>query len=110
MSTETSTSAARAANKAGQHIIDTVASAGDHTLPSVIETAEVALAFDVPTKVVLNQRGIVIVSVAGGIAVGAGVLYGFTKIRAKMAAKHHAKLVEEGVLDPTDLNDIRNTH
>lgn len=79
--TTTTTSAARAANKAGKTIIDTVASAGEHTLPTVVETAEVALALDVPTKVVLNQRLIVIASVLGGAVLGAGVLYGVNRFR-----------------------------
>ncbi len=79
--TTTTTTAARAANKAGQKIIDTVAAAGENTLPTVVETAEVGMALELPTKVILNQRLVVAVSIVGGAALGAGVLFGINKWR-----------------------------
>lgn len=94
MSTETTTTAARAANKAGQKIIDTVSEASDHVLPSVVETAEVAMAFDVPTKVVLNQKLIVTAAFVGGGLATAGVLFGVKKFQAIKAKKRADKIVE----------------
>ena len=79
--TTTSTAAARGANKAAKTIIETVQNAGEHTLPQVIETAEVAVALDVPTKVVLNQKLIVGVTAVVAAGIGAGALWGITKYR-----------------------------
>jgi ABC-type proline/glycine betaine transport system permease subunit len=54
-------------------------------LPTVVETAE--LAVEVPSKVMLNQKMIVAVSVVGGAVLGAGVLFGVNKLRERMAKK-----------------------
>lgn len=55
------------------------AAAVSETLPTVVETVEVAM--EMPSKVVLNQKLVVIVSVAAGVAIGAGGLWGFNKWR-----------------------------
>lgn len=93
--TTTTTSAAKAANKAGRAIIDTVAAAGDHTLPTVVETAEVAVALDVPTKLVVNQSAVVIAAFVGGAAVTAGGFFGYKKYQEYKAKKAAEKLVAE---------------
>lgn len=98
--TATTTTAARAANKAGKAIIDTVTAAGEHTLPTVVETAEVALALDVPTKVVLNQRLIVIATAVASASAGAGIYWGVNKFRAVRAQRKMEQAVEE-TLNPT---------
>ena len=82
MTTENTTAAARAANKAGKAILDTVAEAGEKVLPAVVETAEVAMALDVPTKVVLNQRLIVVTTAVASAGAGAAILWGVNKFRA----------------------------
>lgn len=64
------------------------AAVADQTIP-VAET--VAVAMEVPSRVVLNQKLVVIASVAGGMALGAGLLYGtakFIEARKIKAAKH----------------------
>ncbi len=72
---ETTTAAVNtAAKKAG-----VAASAVSDALPTVIETAELAL--EVPVKVVLNQKLVVAVSMVGGAALGAGILFGINKWR-----------------------------
>lgn len=60
-----------------------------NVLPTVVETAE--LAMEVPSKVVLNQKLVVIVSVVGGAALGAGILFGVNKLRERMANKKAEK-------------------
>lgn len=55
------------------------------TLPTVVETAE--LAMEVPSKVVLNQKMVVAVSVVAGAALGVGVLFGAYKLRERMAKR-----------------------
>jgi len=67
-------------------------------LPKVIETAE--LAVEVPSKLILNQKLVVVLSVVAGGALGAGVLYGVNKIR------NHGK-----VLVPVEDNttEVKNT-
>ncbi len=65
-----------AAKKAG-----VAAAAVSEALPTVVETVEVAM--EVPAKVVLNQRLVVAVSIVGGAAIGAGILFGVQKLRAR---------------------------
>lgn len=96
--TTTTTKSARAANLAGRAIIDAVQTAGDHTLPQVVETAEVAMAFDVPTKVVLNQRLVVAATAVSAAAVGAGLLWGAQKLRTRLHERKIAKQLDEGVV------------
>lgn len=62
-------------------------------LPTVVETAQIAAV--VPSKVVLNQRAIVAVSVVGGMALGAGLLYGVDKLREIKRRKDIEKAVAE---------------
>lgn len=58
----------------------------DQALPLVTETAE--LAMEIPSKVVLNQKLVVVASVLAGAALGAGALYGAYKLRErKLKAK-----------------------
>lgn len=94
MTTENTTTAARAANKAGQKIIDTVADAANHVGPTVVETAEVALALDVPTKVVLNQKLIVVTTAFASAAAGAGILWGVNKLRDRKALRDLEKAAD----------------
>lgn len=75
---ETTTVATSASKKATEKAIAAVAAASD-TLPTVVETAEVAL--EIPSKIVLNQKLVVVASVAIGTALGAGALYGVNKWR-----------------------------
>jgi hypothetical protein len=53
--------------------------AADKAIPVVVETVEVVT--ELPAKVVLNQKLIVIASVLGGAALGAGALWGVNKWR-----------------------------
>lgn len=57
----------------------TTADSAHKVLPTVIETAE--LAMEVPSRIVLNQKLVVVASILAGGALGAGVLYGVNKIR-----------------------------
>ena len=82
MTTENTTAAGRAANKAGDANLDPAAEAGEKVLPAVVETAEVAVALDVPTKVVLNQRLIVVTTAVASAGAGAAILWGVNKFRA----------------------------
>jgi hypothetical protein len=95
---ETTTTTARAANKAGQKVLDAVASAGETALPTAVEVAEVTMSLDVPTKVVLNQKLIVVVSVAGGAALGAVGLWGAKKLRAVKARRDLEKALESEIV------------
>lgn len=95
MTTENTTATARAANKAGRAIIDTVAEAGNHITPAVVETAEVALALDLPTKVVVNQRLIVVGTAVASAAAGAGILWSVNKFRERRAKAKLEKAVDE---------------
>lgn len=70
--------AVTAANKAGK-AAGATASAVSETLPTVVETIEVVTT--VPSKVVLNQRLVVVASVVGGAALGAGAFWGVNKWR-----------------------------
>ncbi len=89
MSTETATTAAgkttdAAVNKAAKAAAVTAAAVSE-TLPTVVETAEIAM--EVPAKVVLNQKLVVTAAVVSGIAIGAVGLWGANKLRARLAAK-----------------------
>lgn len=70
-----SANAARVATKAAKDATD----AAHGALPMVVETAE--LAMEIPSKVILNQKLIVAVSILAGAALGAGLLYGVNKFR-----------------------------
>jgi membrane protein YqaA with SNARE-associated domain len=89
---DTATTVAAASNKASQKAINAVAAASE-TLPTVVEVAEHAIAL--PTKVVLNQRLIVVVTAVGSAAVGAGVLWGVNRLRAVRAQKRAERQAEE---------------
>lgn len=65
-----------AVNKAAKAV-----AAVSEVLPTVVETAE--LAVEVPAKVVLNQRLVVITAAAAGVAVGVGALYGWNWFRTR---------------------------
>lgn len=67
-----------AVNKAAKAAAVTAAEVSS-VLPQVVETAEVAM--EIPAKVVLNQKLIVVVSILGGAALGAGALYGVNWFR-----------------------------
>lgn len=77
-----STATARAANKAGQKVLDAV-EAVSTAAPQVVETSEVAASIVVPSKVILKQPLIVGVSVLAGAGLGAGILWGVQKIRTR---------------------------
>jgi len=95
--TETTTTVKSASTKAGEKAIAAVAAASE-TLPTVVETAEVAL--EIPSKVVLNQKLVVTVAVLGGIAAGAGGIIAWNRFKAARAAKKIEAEVEEIVADP----------
>lgn len=86
---ETTNTATKTAAKA--------AAAVSETLPTVVQTSEFAL--EVPTKVVLNQRMVVIAGVTAGIALGAGAVIGWNKFKAYKAKKDFQADVET-VEDP----------
>lgn len=86
MTTETTTASKKATEKA----IAAVAAASE-TLPTVVETAEVAL--EIPSKVVLNQRLVVGVGVVAGIALGVGGVFGYGKLKEIRARRTAAKVV-----------------
>lgn len=90
--TTTTTHVAKGSSRAAEKAIAAVAAASE-TLPTVVETAEVAM--EIPAKVVLNQKLIVTVSIFGGAAAGAGILWGVQKLRARLQAKKIEKQVEE---------------
>lgn len=81
---ETTTSVTSASTKAADKAIK-AAVAVSETLPTVVETAEVAL--EIPSKVVLNQRLVVVASVAAGAALGAAGLWGANKLRQHLAVR-----------------------
>jgi hypothetical protein len=68
------------------------AAAVSDTLPTVVETAEVAM--EIPTKVVLNQKLIVTAGVVVGVALGVGATIGWNKFRAHQQTKKLNKAVE----------------
>jgi hypothetical protein len=92
--TETTAAATTTAKKAAEKTAAVVVD----TLPTVVETVEVAM--EVPAKVVLNQKLVVVVSLAAGSALTAGVLYGLQKWRAHKADK------ENQVEVPNDLSKL----
>lgn len=74
----------------------TVDSAAQHlnaVLPTVVETTDIAL--ELPSKVVVNQRLVVIVGVVGGAVLGAGVLYAVNKWRDRSAKKKAEKDLDD---------------
>lgn len=95
---ETTTTAVTTGSKAADRAVRAVAAASE-TLPTVVETAEVALT--VPSKVVLNQRLIVVASIVGGTVLGAGALYGYNKFQQARANKKLHAAVDE-MTAPTD--------
>jgi hypothetical protein len=99
--TTTETTTASATSKAADKAIKAVAAASE-TLPTVVETAEVAMT--VPSKVVLNQKLIVIVTAVTAAAAGAGVLWGVTKFR------NRNKVTVEVPNNVDDANDITTNH
>lgn len=78
MTEPTTTAAAKTAIKASKDVAEKV-------LPSVVDTTEIAL--DIPSKVVLKQPVIVIVSVLAGAALTAGGLFAYNKFRNRNAEK-----------------------
>jgi hypothetical protein len=91
---ETTTAAAntatKAAKKASEGLTDLVT---DNSIPLVVEATELAL--EVPVRVVLNQKLVVSLSVLGGTALGAGILFGVQKLQARRLAKKHEAELEE---------------
>lgn len=85
---ETTTTTTAASKKAASTVADNI--------PVIVETAE--LAVEVPAKVVLNNKLVVAVSLVAGAAVGAGVLWGVNKWRARKA--------EETLEVPNDLSEL----
>lgn len=81
---ETTTAAGRTADAAinrAAKAAGVTAAAVSGTLPTVVETVEVVAT--VPAKVVLNQTLVVGVSIIGGAALGAGILFGVNKWRSR---------------------------
>lgn len=82
----------KATSKAGQ-----TAAAVSETLPAVVETVE--LAMEVPVKVALNQKLVITISILGGAALGAGILFGVQKFTTHRAEKKNLaefdKMVDE---------------
>lgn len=90
-STTTNAAVNKAAKAAGVS-----AAAVSEALPTVVETVEVAM--QVPAKVVLNQRLVVATAIVGGTALGAGLLYGYQKLKARKAAKEIEKAVDDAYI------------
>jgi hypothetical protein len=86
VTTETTTAATK---KAAEKVV----AAAQESLPTVIETAELAL--EVPTKVIMKTPLVVAVSVAAGTALGVGGLILFTKVRTRLAEKKVAAQLDE---------------
>lgn len=98
---ETTNAVATTSKKATEKAIAAVAAASD-TLPTVVETAEVAL--EIPSKVVLNQKLVVLVSLAAGGGLTAGALWGVNKFRAYRAQKKLEVEITEIVDETTNKN------
>lgn len=81
---DTTTTVAQAASKAGEKAIKAVAAATE-TLPTVVETTEIAL--EVPAKVVLNQKLVVLVAGAVGAGLAVGGLFGYRKLQEYRTSK-----------------------
>ena len=93
MSSDTASPAVNtAAKKAG-----VAAAKVSEVLPTVVETTEFAL--DVPTKVVLNQRLVVVAAFLGGSAVTAGAYWTVKKVQAVRAAKKLESDLDAVVVD-----------
>ena len=74
---ETTTAVTNTTKKAADRTAAVVA----ETLPTVVETVEVAM--EMPAKVVLNQKLVVTVAVIAGAGLGAGALWGVNKWRMR---------------------------
>lgn len=90
MADSPTTAAANKATKVADPIVKSAVDGLNKTLPTVVETAEVAM--QVPSKVVLNQKLIVTVSILGGAVLGAGALAAFSIWKQK---RHIKKVAEE---------------
>lgn len=77
----------RAAKAAG-----VTAAAVSEALPTVVETVDVVAT--VPAKVVLNQKLVVVTAVVGGAALGAGILFGIQKLKARKETKELEKKLQ----------------
>jgi hypothetical protein len=71
--TTASTKSSKVAEKVAEKVVDNI--------PAVVETVEVAL--EVPAKLAVKTPLIVVVSVLGGAALGAGGLWAVNKWRAR---------------------------
>lgn len=76
---ETTTVATNTASKKATQAAVQAATTAAGNLPTVVETAELAL--EVPSKVVLSERWLVGAGVVVGAAMGAGIFYGVQKFR-----------------------------
>lgn len=74
-----------AANTASKKAAQAAATAVETTLPTVVETVE--LAAQIPSKVVFNQKLVVLATLVVGGGLGAGALYGVQKLKERRAAK-----------------------
>jgi hypothetical protein len=96
------TTTASASTKAAEKAIKAVAAASE-TLPTVVETVEIAM--DVPAKIVLNQRLVVIVTAVGGVTAGAAGLWAVNKLRQRLAVKKLNRQIDEDVAVNTGLDN-----
>lgn len=78
----------RAAKAAG-----VTAAAVSEALPTVVETVDVVTTM--PAKIVLNQKLVVTASIIGGVAIGAGALWGIQKFRTRRLVSKMQKAVDE---------------
>lgn len=78
----------RAAKAAG-----VTAAAVSEALPTVVETVDVVTTM--PAKIVLNQKLVVAASIIGGVAIGAGALWGIQKFRTRRLVSKMQKAVDE---------------
>ena len=96
---ETTTAAGRTAdaavNKAAKAAAVSAAAVSE-ALPTVVETVDVVTTM--PAKIVLNQRLVVVASIVGGAALGAGILFGVQKLRVRKQVKAMEKAVDEKLL------------
>lgn len=91
---ETTTAAVKTASKAAkaaaEELTDLVT---DNSIPLVVEATELAL--EVPVKVVMSQKLVVSLSILGGTALGAGILFGVQNLQARRVAKKAELLSDE---------------
>lgn len=92
----TDTVAVETTKKTAARVAEKVAET--HILPSVVETAEVAVSL--PSKFVVNGK-VAAVLVVGSIALGAGGLYGIQKLREMRDRKKAEKVVPDTIADAT---------